>query len=238
MSALSAKAGKGMAGIRAGVSGNPTLLEEVTGCAGAMVGMVEALEGTRKNQKVILRMGASDDLLFVSCAWAVAVGDCVAVAPVGSVVGDVAVTTPILLDEVQLGWANGSPNSTVRLNAFDLLPGDSVPSERPERKKAAKAVDAMGNEIEEETTEALFATKVKLTKEEKTAAKAEKAKAKAIKNGTWVEPEPDAEDVELRKASKKEIKEAKARAKQRREAEADEGISTEIELELAGLCLE
>jgi hypothetical protein len=224
-----------MKGLNAGVSGNPTLLDEVKGCAGALVGMVDALEGSRKNQKIVLRMGASDDLLTIQCAWGVAVGDCVAVAPAGSVVGDTAVNDPVLLDEVQLGWENGAANAAVRLNPFDLLPGDSVPMERPERKKAARAVDAMGNEIEEETLESLYVTKPKLTKEEKAAAKAEKAKQKAIKNGTWVEPEEKAEAGELEPASKKQIKEAQKNAKKRREAGEDE-IGTDDELEAAGLC--
>lgn len=120
----------------------------------------------------------------------------------------------------------------MRLNPFALLPGDNVPSERPERKKATKEVDAMGNEIVEEGMESLFVTKVKLTKEEKAAAKAEKAKQKAIKAGTWVEPVEG--EVELKQASKKEAKEAKARAKARREGGEDE-VNTEDELEAVGL---
>ena len=93
----------------------------------------------------------------------------------------------------------------------------------------------MGNEIEEETLESLYVTKPKLTKEEKAAAKAEKAKQKAIKNGTWVEPEEKAEAGELEPASKKQIKEAQKNAKKRREAGEDE-IGTDDELEAAGLC--
>jgi hypothetical protein len=229
---MNAKAGKGMAGLNAGVSGNPTLRAQVSGCAGALCGMVDALEGTRKNQQVTVRMGAPDDLLTVSCAWSVRIGDVVAVAPVGSVVGDTGVTKPFLLDEAQLGWEGGSSNIAAVLNHYDLMPGDSAPSERPERRRAAKEVDNMGNEIVEEGMESLYVTKTKLTKEEKAAAKAEKAKQKAIANGTWVEPEEG--EVELKKASKKEIKEAKSRAKKRRVGGEDE-VTTDVELESAGL---
>tara|TARA_B110000971_G_scaffold216873_2_gene252678 strand:- start:19 stop:693 length:675 start_codon:yes stop_codon:yes gene_type:complete len=223
-----AKSGQGMKGLNAGVSGNPTMKDELTGCAGAVVGMVESLEGSRKNQKVICRMGAPDDLLTISCAWSLAVGDIICIAPVGAVLNDSAVSVPQILDEQQLGWGADS-NSAVLVNKLDLLPGDAVPSTKPEKKKRAKQLDKLGNEIEEEGADALFETKVKLTKEEKALQKAEKAKQKAIKAGTWVEPE--VAEVELKKASKKEVKDAKRRAKAK-------SISTEDELELAGLCLE
>jgi len=213
------------AGRNAGVSGEPALLEELTGCAEAVVGMVDRIDGPRKNQKVTLRMGAPDDLLVITSKFGVAVGDCVAVAPPGSVAKQA-----ILLDEVMLGWKNPEANCAVRLNHFDLLPGDSVPSERPEKKKKVVAVDAMGNEIIEEGMESLYVSKVKLTKEEKMAIKAEKAKQKAIKAGTWVEPE-----LELQTASKKDVKAARARAKKRREEGEDE-IDTDQELEEAGMC--
>jgi hypothetical protein len=225
-----ARKGKGMAGLNAGVSGNPTLLAEVSGCVGALCGMVDALEGSRKNQQIIVRMGAPDDLLVVSCAWSVRVGDVVAVAPVGSIVGDTGVTKPMLLDEAQLGWQGGSSNTAAVLNHYDLLPGDNAPSEKPEKRRAAKEIDKMGNETVEEGMESLYVTKPKLTKEEKAAARAEKAKQKAIANSTWVEPE----EVELKLASKKNIKEAKSRAKKRREDGEDE-VTTDIELESAGL---
>lgn len=88
----------------------------------------------------------------------------------------------------------------------------------------------MGNEIVEEGMESLYVTKPKLTKEEKAAAKADKAKQKAIANGTWVEPEED----ELKKASKKDIKEAKIRAKKRR-GDGEDEVTTDVELESAGL---
>jgi hypothetical protein len=228
--ALPGKAGRGMQGLNAGVSGNPTLLDELTGCAGAVVGMVESVDGPRKNQKVTLRMGAPDDLLIVNSNFGVAVGDCVAVAPPGSVVGDNVVEHPKLLDEKMLGWTNPAANCAVTLNKFDLLPGDSVPSERPEKKKKAVAVDAMGNEIIEEGMESLYVAKVKLTKEEKMALKAEKAKQKAIKAGTWVEKE-----TELETASKKDIKAARVRAKKRRQ-EGEDQIDTDHELEEAGMC--
>ena len=120
----------------------------------ASVGMVERVDGTAKNQKVILRMGAPDDLLVVNSTFSVAVGDCVAVA-----VGDGIEEQPKLLDEVLLGWTpNPVADCAVKLN--NLVPGDSVPSERPEK----------------EGVDSLYATKVKLTKEEKAAIKAEKAK--------------------------------------------------------------
>jgi hypothetical protein len=227
---MNGKAGMGMAGLNAGVSGNPTMRAQVSGCAGALCGMVETLEGSRKNQKVTVRMGAPDDLLTVSCAWSVRIGDVVAVAPVGSVVGDTGVTKPFLLDEAQLGWEGGSSNTAAVLNPYDLMPGDSAPSERPERRRAAKELDNMGNEIVEEGMESHYVTKVKLTKEEKAAAKAEKAKQKAIANGTWEEPE----EADLKKASKKEIKEAKSRAKTRR-ADGEDEVTTDVELESAGL---
>jgi hypothetical protein len=225
---MSTKAGKGIAG----VSGNPLMRAEVSGCAGALCGMVDAIEGSRKNQQITVRMGAPDDLLTMSCAWSVRIGDVVAVAPVGSVVGDVGVTKPFLVDEAQLGWEGGSSNTAAIFNHYDLLPGDSAPSERPERKRVAKEVDNMGNEIVDEGMENLYVTKPKLTKEEKAAAKAEKAKQKAIANGTWVEPEE--EEVELKIASKKDIKAAKSRAKKRREGGEDE-VTTDVELESAGL---
>jgi len=220
-----------MPGLNAGVSGNPVLLEELAaGCTGAMVGMVESLEGTRKNQKVTLRMGAPDDLLVVNSKFGVTVGDCVAVAPPGSMIGDSVVKNPKLLDEVMLGWTpNPVANCAVKLNRFDLVPGDSVPSERPEKKKAAVAVDAMGNVIIEEGMESLYVTKVKLTKEEKMAIKAEKAKQKAIKAGTWIEKE-----TELTTASKKDIKAARVRAQKRRQ-EGEDDIDTDRELEEAGM---
>lgn len=228
--ALPGKAGMGTPGQNIGVSGNPTLLEELTGCAGAMVGMVESVDGTRKNQRVTLRMGAPDDLLVVNSKFGVAVGDCVAVAPPGSAVGDSVLEHPKLLDEVMLGWTpNPIANCAVKLNKFDLVPGDSVPSERPEKKKAVVAVDAMGNEIIEEGMESLYVTKVKLTKEEKMAIRAEKAKQKAIQAGTWVEKE-----TELTTASKKEIKAARVRAKKRRQ-EGEDDIDTDRELEEAGM---
>jgi hypothetical protein len=228
-----AKAGMGMSGLNAGVSGNPTLKAKVSGCAGALCGMVDALEGSRKNQQITVRMGAPDDLLTVSSAWSVRIGDVVAVAPVGSVVGDNGVVTkPFLLDEAQLGWEGASSKTAAILNHYDLMPGDSAPSERPERRRNVKEVDNMGNEIVEEGMESLYVTKPKLTKEEKAAAKAEKAKQKAIANGTWVEPEE--EEVELKKASKKDIKEAKSRAKKRRGGGEDE-VTTDVELEIAGL---
>jgi len=190
--------------------------------------MVERVDGTAKNQKVILRMGAPDDLLVVNSTFSVAVGDCVAVAPPGSVVGDSVVEQPRLLDEVLLGWTpNPVANCAVKLN--NLVPGDSVPSERPEKKRAVVAVDAMGNEIIEEGMESLYVTKVKLTKEEKSAIKAEKAKQKAIQAGTWVEKE-----TELTTASKKDIKAARGRAKKRRE-EGEDDIDTDRELEEAGM---
>ena len=44
--------------LNTGVSGNPTMLDEVTGIAGALCGMVDHVEGTKKNQKIMLRMGA------------------------------------------------------------------------------------------------------------------------------------------------------------------------------------
>jgi hypothetical protein len=220
-----------MAGLNAGVSGNPTLLAEVSGCVGALCGMVDALEGSRKNQQITVRMGAPDDLLVVSCVWSVKIGDVVAVAPIGCIVGDTGVTKPMLLAEAQLGWEGGSSNTAALLNHYDLLPGDSVPPERPERRRAAKEVDNMGNEIVEEGMESLYVTKPKLTKEEKAAARAEKAKQKAIANSTWVEPEEV--DVELKKASKKDIKEAKSRAKKRREGGENE-VTTDVELESAG----
>mmetsp|Transcript_6944 Transcript_6944/g.12431 ORF Transcript_6944/g.12431 Transcript_6944/m.12431 type:complete len:183 (+) Transcript_6944:133-681(+) len=177
----------------------------------ASVGMVERVDGTAKNQKVILRMGAPDDLLVVNSTFSVAVGDCVAVAPPGSVVGDSVVEQPRLLDEVLLGWTpNPVANCAVKLN--NLVPGDSVPSERPEK----------------EGVDSLYATKVKLTKEEKSAIKAEKAKQKAIQAGTWVEKE-----TELTTASKKDIKAARGRAKKRRE-EGEDDIDTDRELEEAG----
>ena len=223
-----AAAGKGMKGINSGVSGNPTMKKELTGCAGAVVGICESLEGSGKNQTVCVRMGP-DDLIKIDCAWSVAVGDCIVVAPVGSMVGNNAVSTAMILDEVQLGWGTAT-NTPVLVNKFDLLIGDSVPSEKPERKKAAKAVDNFGNVIEEERAESLFTVKVKLTKEEKAAQKAEKAKQKAIKNGTWVEPEVEA--AVLKKATKKEVKSARARAKGKGD------VTTDDELELAGLCLE
>jgi hypothetical protein len=228
-----AKAGKGMAGLNVGVSGEPRLKAKVSGCAGALCGMVETLEGSRKNQQITVRMGAPDDLLTVSSAWSVRIGDVVAVAPVGSVVGDNGVVTkPFLLDEAQLGWEGASSNSAAILNHYDLLPGDSAPAQRPERRRHVKEVDNMGNEIVEEGMESLYVTKPKLTKEEKAAAKADKAKLKAIANGTWVEPEE--EDIELKKASKKEIKEAKSRAKQRR-GDGEDEVTTDVELESAGL---
>lgn len=144
-----------MPGLNTGVSGEPTLQKELgVFCEGAMVGMVERVDGTAKNQKVILRMGAPDDLLVVNSTFSVAVGDCVAVA-----VGDGIEEQPKLLDEVLLGWTpNPVADCAVKLN--NLVPGDSVPSERPEK----------------EGVESLYATKVKLTKEEKAAIKAEKAK--------------------------------------------------------------
>lgn len=227
---LPAKAGQGMAGLNTGVSGNPVLQEELTGCVGAMVGMVESVDGTRKNQKVTLRMGAPDDLLVVQSKFGVSVGDCVAVAPPGSMIGETVVNRPKLLDEVMLGWTpNPVDNCAVKLNKFDLVPGDSVPTEKPEKKTAAVAIDAMGNAIIEEGLESLYVSKVKLTKEEKMAIKAEKAKQKAIKAGTWVEKE-----TELTTASKKDIKAARARAKKRRE-QGEEKIDTDAELEEAGM---
>ncbi|GMH92078.1 hypothetical protein TL16_g12241 [Triparma laevis f. inornata] len=223
---------KGQEGLNVGVSGNPTLKDELTGCAGALVGLVESIDGPRKNQKVTLRMGAPDDLLIVDSNFGCNVGDFIAVAPAGSVIGDLVVSKPKLLDEVHLGWTSGSSNCSVRLNAFDLLPGDSVPSTRPEKKKKVKEVDAMGNEIVEEGQESLFTTKVKLTKEEKLAAKKEKAKQKAIKNGTWVEPTEEPEELKI--ASKKEIKLARVNAKKRREKGEDD-VDTDQELEENGL---
>jgi hypothetical protein len=235
-----AKAGKGgTAGVNVnvnvGVSHQPTLKAKVSGCAGALCGMVETLEGSRKNQQITVRMGAPDDLLVVSSAWSIRIGDVVAVAPVGSVVGDNGVVTkPFLLDEAQLGWEGASSNLAAILNHYDLMPGDSAPSERPERRRNVKEVDNMGNEILEEGMESLYVTKPKLTKEEKAAAKAAKAKQKAIANGTWVEPEEEEIELELKKASKKDIKEAKIRAKKRRGDGADE-VTTDGELECAGL---
>jgi len=227
---LSAKAGQGSPGLNTGVSGNPTLKEALTGCVGAMVGMVESVDGTRKNQKVTLRMGAPDDLLVIQSKFGISVGDCVAVAPPGSVIGETVVNQPKLLDEVMLGWApNPVANCAVKLNKFDLVPGDSVPNERPEKKKAVVAIDAMGNAIIEEGLESLYVTKVKLTKEEKMAIKAEKAKQKAIQAGTWVEKE-----TELATASKKDIKAARTRAKKRRQ-QGEEEIDTDAELEEAGM---
>jgi hypothetical protein len=229
-----AQAGKGMSGLNTGVSGNPTLKAKVSGCAGALCGMVDALEGSRKNQQITVRMGAPDDLLTLSSAWSVRIGDVVAVAPVGSAVGDNGlVTKPFLLDEAQLGWENGSSQTAAILNHYDLMPGDSVPSERPERRRAVKEVDTMGNEVVEEGMESLYVTKLKLTKEEKAAAKAEKAKQKAIANGTWVEPEEEEVELKLKKASKKDIKEAKSRAKKRR-GDGEDEVTTDVELESAG----
>ena len=101
-SLVNGKSGIGMKNINAGVSGNPTLLDAVSGCAGAMCGMVETMEGSRKNQRIVLRMGAADDLLTIQSPFAVQVGDVVAVAPVGAAIGDDVVTQPVLLDEVQV----------------------------------------------------------------------------------------------------------------------------------------
>merc|ERR1712194_969731 len=98
------------------------------------------------------------------------------------------------------------------------------------KKKKAAAVDAMGNEIIEEGMESLYVSKIKLTKEEKMAIKAEKAKQKAIKAGTWVEKE-----MVLTTATKKDVKAARARAKKRRQAGEDE-IDTDHELEGVGMC--
>ena len=199
--------------------------EESTGIAGALCGMVDHVEGTKKNQIVKLRMGAPDDIISVCCGWVVTVGDVVAVAPAG-VAGDNA----ILLDEAQLGWSTSS-GSPVVLQQFDLLPGDSVPDCKPEKKKKALALDKLGNEIEEEGLDNLYASKAKLTKEEKAAQKAEKAKAKAVANGTWKEPEE--EEKETVQASKKEVKDASKRAKARRVG--GEEVSTDDELDSVGL---
>mgnify|MGYP006080867247 CR=1 FL=1 len=73
-----------------GVSGNPTMKEEVKGCLGAVCGLVEAVEELEKGQqKVVVRVGEEESAVVVTVSkLAVAVGKVVVVCPIGAMVGD------------------------------------------------------------------------------------------------------------------------------------------------------
>jgi len=209
------------------------MLDEVSGCAGAVAGIVESLtplEGT-KLQDAHICVGGPEDVIVVKTSWLLMVGKVIAVAPSGSMLNDSVLKAPKILDEAMLGWS-ASAGACVQLPS-DFLPGDTVPSSRPSKKAVAKEVDAMGNEVIDEGVGALYVTKKKKTKEEKAAEKAAKAKAKRAANGED-EPEEDEEEKDLVKANKKQIKECKKLAASKRSAGASGEVLTDDELEAAG----
>ena len=120
-------------------------------------------------------------------------------------------------------------------------PGDAAPSIRPKHGGGggdgeAAAVDAAGNSINaNETVDSLFASKLKLSKEEKAAARKAKAKAKKAAKGEDGDGEEEEEETELVVAPKAELKKARKRAADKRKAGGDTAeCTTDDELEAAG----
>jgi hypothetical protein len=229
---------------RMGVSGAPIFKEAITGCLGALVGwvsLIEELEGGKR--KVVVLVGEQkEDVVVLVTNFKVVVGKLVAVSPVGSTVGGDLVsaktllgveTTGMLLDELTLGWADGSSGSALYLHPKQFQPGDNAPSSKPEKVREQE-VDAMGNVILAEAVDSLFISKPKLTEEEKAKVKTAKAKAKRAAKGEEEEEEEEAEEPELSEPSKKDLKAAKKRAVDRRKEEGAEGSLTDEELESAG----
>jgi len=230
-----------------GVSGAPIYKEAISGCLGAVVGVVEEikeLEGGKR--KVVVLVGEQkEDVVLVVTNFNVAVGKLVAVAPVGAVVegGPVVAktvlgveTTGMLLDELTLGWADASSGSAVYLHPKQFVPGDNVPAVRPEKVRNEQMTDAMGNAIISEAVESLFISKPKMTKEEKAKVKTAKARAKRAAKGEAEAEEPEEpEEEELIEPTKKDLKAAKKRAADRRkEGDEADGSLTDEELEAAG----
>ena len=238
-----------VAGVNAGIKGNPRLKAAQVGCTDAICGLVEsieAVEGGGKRMLVHVRVGA-DEVLKVATTWSVVVGKVVAVATVGSFCGDVVVskgavggieTNGKLLDAATLGWAGGAAGAAAVLpSRFEA--GDPAPDVKPKRSDAV-VTDAAGNTIsasQVDAVDSLYASKPKLTKEEKKAAqkkaKAAKKAAKAAAKGETVAEVKEEEEVELKKATKGQLKAIKKECSVRRKG-GEEDVNTDEELEAAG----
>jgi hypothetical protein len=145
-------------------------------------------------------------VLIVVTAWAVEVGNLVAVATVGSFCGDVEVrktnmsgveTDGKLLDEATLGWAGGAANCACILpSSYEV--GSQVPDTRPKRVVAEATAEEIAEAAAKKAAAEEKAAKIKAKKDEKAAAKeAKKTKSK--------EAEGSEEEKELVKASKAQL---------------------------------
>ncbi|KAJ1447527.1 hypothetical protein M885DRAFT_542443 [Pelagophyceae sp. CCMP2097] len=233
-----AKAAAKAPAVRSGVSGNPAIHEGASGCTDAVVGVVESInevEGPGKKKYAVKISIGADEVISVVTPWTnVRVGGLVAVAVVGSYCDDVEVkaatvgtidTQGKLLDSPSIGWGGTAGEAALLPSA--CKPGDAVPSERP--KRASAVADALGNTADcAEAVESLFVSKVKISKEDKAAAKKAKLKAKKLANGETVDDEED----ELVEAPKAELKKCKKRAADKRKAGED--CTTDDELDAAG----
>ena len=217
--------------VNTGVSFQPPLVAAIKGCSGAVAALIKSvepsLERDDKKQLVTCAFGPSptdEATISVPTAWPIYVGKLVAFLPCGGFIADTRTTTARLVDEGTLGWENASPGP-VFLSDKQFLIGDDVPAVRPLKAREVK-LDAMGNEVLNDIVEALYISKVKVSKEEKAALKKEKARAKAKAKGeVYVEDGEEVEDgVELKDPSKKDVKAAKGRAaEKRKKGERKEG---------------
>ena len=146
-------------------------------------------------------------VLIVVTAWAVEVGNLVAVATVGSFCGDVEVrksnvsgveTDGKLLDEATLGWPGGAANCTCILPASCQI-GTTAPESRPKRVVAEATDEQIAEAAAKKAAAEEKAAKAKAKKDEKAVAK-EGKKTKASK-----EAEGSEEEKELVKASKAQL---------------------------------
>jgi hypothetical protein len=83
--------------VNQGVSGNPLMKDAQVGCTDAVCGEVTAVEGVPgggKRRAVTVNCGP-DAMIVVVTTWTVEVGQLVAVAPAGSLVGEVVVRSAI-----------------------------------------------------------------------------------------------------------------------------------------------
>jgi len=162
------------------------------GCTEAVCGIVEDV--TKVNHRWYrLSVNIGDDIsafLPIMTTWAnVTLGQRVAIAVVGSCVGDFEVVASErggvvsqgnLCDGKMLGWAVevANPGVAVSLNS-SFQPGDAAPAVKPSRQEETGSVDTkFGNKLFEEGATSLYAAP--LTKEQKRDAKREKKRARSV----------------------------------------------------------
>jgi tRNA-binding EMAP/Myf-like protein len=210
--------------------------EAASGCSDAVCGIVENFEempGKGNYKKLLVDVGMKD-LLVIVTDWEVVNGMRCVIAMLGSFVGDDEVTEKkmggvvsqgALCDGFMLGWTGADKGSAARLpTTFAFEPGDGAPPDKPRRAAEGDA----------EIGEVIFdLADMKMTKEEKKAArekkKADKAKAERIARG---EPEPVAKKKKLKKPTKKDLKTIKKKISTKR-GNGDE-VETDDELAAAG----